>query len=267
MVQWASGTANGYTLIIDASEGTVDYANNRSYLAYRMTLRSSDAYFTDTTVNANLAVAGVQVYSVSQQMSTSPFTDLILVDSFMWVQHDGGGNRQVEVSGNIATAEQGNPWDVPFLSTGGIITLTHIPQLPYPPSSCTVARNGRTLTVTSGPSSTPGADPITGYQCQATTPDQTAWDNNTTANMNANRQFSYTNLPVGHSYRFRSRALSSAGAGPWVESSPIFLPAGGKRNTGSAFVNTTIAKRNTGSAWVDLTIAKRYTGSAWVDLS
>lgn len=57
---------------------------------------------------------------------------------------------------------------------------------------------------------------------------------------------------------------------PWVTSVSTFTTlatTGGKRYTGSAWVDNTVAKRYNGSSWVDLTVKKRYNGSTWVDLT
>jgi hypothetical protein len=85
--------------------------------------------------------------------------------------------------------------------------------------------------------------------------------------MNASRQYSYIGIDGGKTYKFRVRAVNSDGAGAWRESGSIFVPAGGKRWTGSAWEPTAVARRWTGSAWTDLSVAKRWNGSAWIDLS
>jgi hypothetical protein len=82
-----------------------------------------------------------------------------------------------------------------------------------------------------------------------------------------NQSFTYTGLTPGATYRFRTYAVNEMGSGAFATSAPTFVPAGGKKWTGTEWQVTNTAKRWNGAAWVDLTTAKRWNGSAWVDLT
>ena len=79
--------------------------------------------------------------------------------------------------------------------------------------------------------------------------------------------FTFSGLLPGQTYQFRAYATNSDGTGGTTYSSTVFLPSGGKRYDGTAFVTTQLARRYTGTGWQDLSIAKRYNGTDWVDLS
>jgi hypothetical protein len=120
--------------------------------------------------------------------------------------------------------------------------------------------------VTSGVADVTNRPAITSYQVERTTPNETAWSG-TVNTMDGSRQFTYSNIDGGKTYKFRTRGVNSNGAGAWTESASTFVPAGGKRWTGTEWTPTETAKRWDGTQWLDLTIAKRWDGSSWVDLT
>jgi hypothetical protein len=77
----------------------------------------------------------------------------------------------------------------------------------------------------------------------------------------------YTALAGALTYVFRVFSSNLIGDSSYTTSAPLFVPAGGKRYNGSAFVDAATAKRWNGSSWVEITTAKRWSGSAWTDLS
>jgi hypothetical protein len=79
--------------------------------------------------------------------------------------------------------------------------------------------------------------------------------------------YNYTNLEPAKTFTFRVYSVNSTGNSAPTVSGAIFIPAGGKRWDGSAFVATSTVKRWDGSAWADVLTAKRWNGSAWIDLS
>lgn len=78
-----------------------------------------------------------------------------------------------------------------------------------------------------------------------------------------------TGLAPGSNYVFRAYATnqSNDGAGAYADSASVFIPSGGKRYNGSAYVSTQTAKRYDGTNFVTIVTAKRYDGSSWVNLS
>jgi hypothetical protein len=88
-----------------------------------------------------------------------------------------------------------------------------------------------------------------------------------TAQAMTSQALTLTGLTGGATYKFKIYSSNEMGASGLTTSSSVFIPSGGRRWNGSAFIPTSIAKRWTGTAWVDLTIAKRWNGSSWVDLT
>lgn len=142
---------------------------------------------------------------------------------------------------------------------GAWSSSTSVVGVPTAPASISTSRTGRNVTVTSGSSTGSG---ITGYKVQFN--DGSGWS---TAVSMASQTYTYTNLDGALNYQFRVYATNAIGNSAYTTSGSLFVPAGGKRYNGSAFVDTTTAKRWDGSAWVEVTTAKRWSGSSWVDLS
>jgi hypothetical protein len=83
----------------------------------------------------------------------------------------------------------------------------------------------------------------------------------------SSQTYTFTGLTPGATYKFRTYAVNEMGSGPYAVSASTFVPAGGKRWTGTAWQATGTAKRWNGTAWIDLTTAKRFNGTSWQDLS
>lgn len=257
-----SGTFSTYpsllTYRITADETGTDEANNRSLVRVR-------AYIDFSGSSASSSGGSGSTTAGSWSRGFTSFSgggSIEVYDSGnFYVGHNPDGSGSYSFSGSASMSGWGSA------STGsGSLTLTNFTRTPLAPASCTVSVSGRNATVTSGVSDATGRPAVTSYQVERTTPNETAWTG-TVETMDGSRQYVYTGLDGGKTYRFRTRAVNSEGAGAWTESSSTFIPAGGKRWNGSAWAVTTVAKRWNGSAWVDLTIAKRWSGSAWVDLS
>jgi hypothetical protein len=139
-----------------------------------------------------------------------------------------------------------------------------IPNVPSTPTVTVGTVSGRACTVTCSEPSNGGAG-ITQYFIQASPDNGATWGAEVA--MGLDRSQDYTNLTGGATYKFRVRAQNEMGYGAYGVSASTFIPSGGKRYNGTAYVPTGTAKRYNGSAWVDIGTAKRYTGTAWVDLS
>ncbi len=131
--------------------------------------------------------------------------------------------------------------------------------VPTAPASISISRTGRNVTVTSGSATGSG---ITGYKVQYN--DGSGWS---TAVAMTSQTHTYSNLDGATTYTFRVYASNAIGDSAYTTSGSLFVPAGGKRYNGTAFVDAATAKRWNGSAWEEITTAKRWSGSAWTDLS
>jgi hypothetical protein len=177
------------------------------------------------------------------------------------ITHNADGSGSYGISGTSSMAGWGSA--TTNLAT---LTLTNFVRPPLAPASCTVSVSGRNATVTSGVADATGRPAITSYQVERTNNDGVTWSGSVFT-MDGSRQAIYTSLDGGKFYKFRTRAVNSEGPGAWTESASTFIPAGGRRWTGSAWTPTQTAKRWNGSSWVDISTAKRWNGSAWIDLT
>jgi hypothetical protein len=158
-------------------------------------------------------------------------------------------NTQVYYYQTRAVNAEGNgAWSASTISNGA-------------PASITAVRTGRNVAVTAGNATGSG---ITGYFVQYSTNAGSSWS---AAQAMTSQAYTYTSLTAGLTYLFRVYAAAPSGDTGKTVSGSVFVPAGGKRWNGSAFVSTSTGKRWNGSAWIDLTIAKRWNGSNWIDLS
>lgn len=155
-------------------------------------------------------------------------------------------------------AADGGSWNGPLVGSLTWSTSATAPR------DLSVTRSGRDLRVRYIAPSSNGGATVTSYGLQYSTNGGSSWSS---AVSDLNGDYTFTNMVPGRSYIIRVYAINAVGAGRAAVSGSVFVPAGGKRHTGSGWVNTTIARRHTGSGWTDLTIAKRHNGSTWVDLS
>lgn len=258
-----SVSAGSFTLRLETSENTNEGSNSSTVNYTLKLIRNSGFAF---NLNANGLSWSTNIGGYTNSGSTSydfrSYSELVLVSTTTGsIAHDPDGSKTISVSGSIS-----GPGPIYSGSAGGSMTLTDYTRTPGAPASCTVSVSGRNATVTSGLADVTDKPAITSYQVERTNNDGSTWSG-TVLTMDGSRQYVYSSLDGGKYYKFRTRGVNSEGAGAWTESSSTFIPAGGRRWTGTEWLPTTIAKRWDGSAWVDLTIAKRWDGSAWVDLS
>lgn len=139
-----------------------------------------------------------------------------------------------------------------------------IPNVPSAPSSiAATVPSALSSTISIGTSANNGAG-ITAYYVQASPDNGSTW---LSPQLMTNQSYTYNGLTPGATYKFRSYAVNEMGSGAYATTASTFVPAGGKRWTGTAWQPTATAKRWTGTQWVDLTTAKRWTGTQWVDLT
>ena len=259
-----SVNVGSYTLRLTANETNVNSGANTSAVAWELkVIRNSGGAFNNNSngLSWSVVINGSTVGSGSTSYNFNNYAELVLGSGTTGgIAHNADGSKSVGVSGSIS-----GPGPITGGSAGGTLTLTDFSRPPLAPASCTVAVSGRNATVTSGNADVTNRPAISSYQVEATTPNETAWSGNVYTM--TSQQYTYTGLDGGKTYRFRTRAVNSEGAGAWTESASTFIPAGGRRWTGSAWTPTATAKRWNGSSWVDISIAKRWNGSAWVDLT
>ena len=253
------GQANNY-FFIDWT-GTDNAAANTTtinWAAYfHFTLSDSQLDNGDANLNGVRWDVPGRVYNFSSNFTTR---DLLLASGSFVVTHNAAGEATLNVSGGVVPIGSGGS------SGSASYALTNYSRPPLAPASATVAVSGRNATVTSGVADVTNRPAIIRYEVERTSNDGVTWLGSVET-MDGSRQFTYVGLDGGKSYKFRTRAVNADGNGAFTESALTFIPAGGKRWNGSAWVVTTTAKRWTGSAWTDIQTAKRWSGSAWVDLS
>jgi len=257
-----SGTFSSYpsllTYRVTADETGTDEANNRSLVRVR-------AYIDFSGFSASSSGGSGSTTAGSWSRGSTSFSGAGSIEVYdsgnFYVGHNADGTGSYSFSGSASMSGWGS-------ASAGTTTLTlsNFTRPPLAPSSCTVSVSGRNATVTSGVADATGRPAVTSYQVERTNNDGTTWSGSVYT-MDGSRQYLYSSLDGGKYYKFRTRGVNSEGAGAWTESSSTFIPAGGRRWTGSSWDATTTAKRWNGSAWIDLTVAKRWNGSAWVDLS
>ncbi len=132
--------------------------------------------------------------------------------------------------------------------------------IPGKPASVTTNTPvGLKATVYSGVS--PGTE-ITQYYVSASKNNGVSWESEIP--MGLDREYQYVGLSGGKDYLFRVRSQNSIGFSEYtILPATVFVPAGGKRWTGTEFVPTAIVKRKTDTGWETVTIAKRWTGTGW----
>lgn len=258
-----SVNVGSYTLRLTTNESSSDPTNNRSKVSWELKIirNSGSAFRNDTATTYSVVIDGSTVASGGFSYNFGAYSELVLsTGETGYIAHNADGSKSVGVSGSIS-----GPGPIYSGSAGGTLTLSDYSRPPLAPASCTVSVSGRNATVTSGNADVTNRPAIIRYEVERTNNDGVTWSG--TVNTMTSQQFTYTSLDGGKNYKFRVRAVNSEGNGAWTESASTFIPAGGRRWTGSTWEPTTIAKRWNGSAWVDLTVAKRWSGSAWVDLS
>jgi hypothetical protein len=259
----SSGGTGSFTLRFVTTENTQE-GSNTSTVGYTLTIIKNSGFA------FNLDSTSTWFVTIDSQNFQGNFSyDLRNVGSVQIasgtssaIPHNADGSKSINVRGRFT-----GPGPLTGGDTGNqTMPLTDFSRPPLAPASCTVTTSTRSATVTSGVADATGRPAVSSYQVERTLPDSASWTG-TVDTMDGSRQFTYSNLDGGKTYKFRTRGVNSDGAGAWTESASTFVPAGGKRWTGSVWTPTATARRWNGSAWVDLTIARRWNGSAWIDLS
>lgn len=208
-----------------------------------------------TTVTITSAVATSPVtpssYDAQWSYDGATWTTLTNIGTDLAIDVTATSTATVYAQTRAISSEGTGPWSASSSIVG----------IPTAPSSISVTRNGRSLTITAGSSSGTG---ITGYFVQYSTDDGSNWSS---AQAMTGLTYSYVNLTPALTYIVRVYSVNSIGPSGYTTAAGVFVPAGGKRWDGTTWLPSSTGKRWDGSAWVDLQTAKRWDGSAWTDLS
>lgn len=206
-------------------------------------------------VYRGVETAGSQLFSASG--STFQIRQYVRASGSMYF------GRNTGVAGTVYDAADGSPFQAGALAYSMDYIFT-----PTAPATISATRTGRNVAVTATASADAGSGTISAYRVQyrSSSDNSTwgAWGNEQTL---SSLTYTYSSLTPALYYQFRVYSVNQAGNSAATTSASLFVPAGGKRWNGSAWVSSTTAKRWNGSAWVDISIAKRWSGTAWVDLS
>ena len=239
-----TATIGNTTFVIDPLPGTPSAAP---------TLTRNSAGTTITVLSATSGTtATVTDYEYRQSTNDSTWGTNVSMGTDRTIDVTGlTSTQQYFYQTRVKTADGVGPWSA----------SANVVGVPTAPATITATRTNRNVAVVAGNATGTG---ITGYWVQNSINAGVDW---TTPVAMTSQAYTYTNLTAGQTYLFRVYASNSIGNSAFTTSSSVFIPAGGKRWTGSAWTPTATAKRWNGSAWVDLTIAKRWNGSSWTDLS
>lgn len=251
------------------------YANTSSATVGDGSIASFNTVLTDFTVLPEAPTAptvgrtsnGADV----QVISSVPFSVATITNYEMRGSNDGttwGSTISMGSDGvydETVTATQNRFYQTRAISsegTGAWSPSAYSGGIPSAPASISLTRNARDVTVALGASVINGSYGTT-YFVKYSTDGGSTYSTPVEA---VGGSYTYTNLTAGLSYLFAGYAVNSVGYSTNTTDT-IFVPAGGKRYDGAAWISTATAKRYDGSAWQSLTTAKRYDGSTWVDLS
>ncbi len=262
MGSYSGGAYRGYYLTANISQGTNDPTNNRTYCYVNITLTAQQNYFSGWAGSGSFQINGgvVQYWGGNYSMPGN-YTTITLGSWEGWIGHDANGNGTISVFSDFDTANTYS-YLPDYVSVSASEGLPNYDRKPSAPSSVSATVNAdKSVSVTVNGVSSP-AGTATYY---------VAYSQNggayTGQQSGTGTSYTFSGLTPGSTYTFRAYATNSDGTGGTTYSSATFIPSGGKRYNGSAYVATQTAKRYDGSNFVTIVTAKRYDGSSWVNLS
>lgn len=122
-----SGTtgASSYTLKLDVWENSVDNANNKSNVGWKLALDSGNYSFIDYPIYTKVNVDG-EVYNASPRLSINPNSEIIIASGSKDVYHDSNGSKSISCSASISnTSAYYLPGNI---NVSGNLKLTDIPR-------------------------------------------------------------------------------------------------------------------------------------------
>ena len=112
-------------------------------------------------------------------------------------------------AGSSPTARSSNSVFIPF-------------PPPSAPSSASISRNFRDVTISLGTASAPAGTSISSYEIEIRVAGGSYGSRRSVST--SNRSTTYTNLTPGTTYQGRGRAIGTGGAGPWRETGTVSIP-------------------------------------------
>lgn len=216
MATYASGYSNGYQVRLEHYQLSQNYNNNTSVVRVDAYIDTSGNSFI-ARLNGSAVSQGIEWWNPGGgTFSAYPSGTSAYIGTYdVTVGHDSNGNATASASIWAQTTDTTASWRMPYRAASGSISLSRIPQFPSAPSSLSSSRSLLSVTVTSGTAS-PNGDTILEYQAERTTANQGAWSGQTVT-LNGSRQGTFTGLTPGASYRFRVRARTNRGWGPYFD--------------------------------------------------
>lgn len=252
----AAFDGNGNFPIGDGSTGGTytmqDFDRRPSVPTFNTISRSIDDFY--VSLNGVSSPAGTPTYYIQRSQNGGGWGDDRATSATWFYDLPRGSSQQFRCA--AYNSDGWSDW-----SYSGVYTVPNLPSAPSSIAATTPSALSSTISIGTAAN---GGSAITAYYVQASPDDGVTWQS---AQLMTNQSYTYTGLTPGATYKFRAYAVNEMGSGPFVTTGSTFVPAGGKRWTGTAWQPTQTAKRWTGTQWVDLTIAKRWSGTAWVDLS
>jgi hypothetical protein len=253
-------------LYLVVNETSTSIANNNSVVTWSLYVVGNNASFgLDFSSTYSVTINGVN-YQGTWNYDFRSNNTRVLDGNTLTVAHNADGSKTISASGS-ATDNAGN---LGSASTSGTLALDDFNFTPGAPTSFTASNVPGTGIVTNWAASFSYKTPVTYYlSYRSSTDGGSTWGAYSGESTTTNLTYTFAGLTRGLTYQLRIRAYNGFdNFSGYASNQPIvFVPAGGKRWNGSAWVSTATAKRWNGSAWTDLTIAKRWNGTTWVDLS
>jgi hypothetical protein len=116
--------------------------------------------------------------------------------------------RSKNSAGDSPTFEESNSVQIPF-------------PPPSAPSSASISKNKRDVTISLGTATAPTGTTISGYEIEIRQSGGSYGNRRSVST--SNRSTTYTGLNAGTTYQGRGRAIGTGGAGPWIESGTVSI--------------------------------------------
>jgi hypothetical protein len=249
----ASGSAGGWGSASNGSSlgGFSNYDRSPGIPAFSYVTRTTDSLAVG--VNTVSSPAGTATYYIERSENDGAWADSRTGRTTTYSGLAQGSSQRFRSRASNSDGYSGYSYSAYYA----------IPSVPSAPSIGVSVPSSKSLTVAAGTSAANGAT-VTSYSCEASPDDGATWLG---SDPMTSRSLFFEGLQGGATYRFRVFSANEMGESSRTTSSSVFVPSGGKRWNGSAFVPTSVARRFTASGWQDLTVAKRFTASGWEDLS
>lgn len=252
---WVDGTSYHANSTGAGTQGALDYDRRPGDASFASVSRSYDDLYVGQ--NGVGSPASGLTYYTERSQNGGAWGDQRQGTGNWFNNLPFGSSQQFRILTANADGWSPNGWQY-----SGVYSIPNVPSAPASISATTPS--GLVSTISISPSSSNNGAAITGYFIQSSADNGVTWS---VAQQMTNLSYTFTGLTPGATYKFRAYAVNEMGMSAYAETPSTFVPAGGRRWTGTQWLPTAIAKRWNGTAWVDLTVAKRWDGTKWVDLT